>query len=763
MARGSNHTAGGTPRRASHDAVPLISAQDSSQDVFVGSGSTLNIDRCATPPAGEAGVAAASYGPAAIALTDEAVVKSSNWSDDLDLKKPRRPAALARQPSLAVSLSAAAASEGPSQEARVVREYTKKVLHMGIGFCLLFTAFSTSQGFLTTMYPNSGSYSISIVWSFYGMFSLLAPMIGNMIGYRNAIALGVVGYFLMVLSMQFHNDGLILVVSCICGIGAALTWINQGIWLALLTTRVGTQYVGHFTGMFFMIVNVNGIVGNILSIVILKMGVSTTLLLWVLLAIGCLGVGVIATADSLNHLIPSKTAPAAGPPAPSASAPSPLRKSTLSRSSANMTQSQHFRGVPMRRMSSHVSMRSISGTRPPAPGPPVIAQEDATSLSGQVMGLIRVALMRKTLWLWPTIWLQGANSAFTYNLLPKLLPGKEAAEVPMMFLVWGCIGVVLALLNGKVYDRFGNRPLAVMIGCCGFVGYTLLTLVLTGRVPALLTLMFCCGLLSAIDVTTSSIINFDFSNNYEKGPQTSAGFGFYRFLLCIAGACSSLLAANTSRYFMLSYVSAIIVVAVAAYLLGGKDMTRPDSAEAEPPRSQHHAANTVIGGRVASRAASMIFLPAEVLAACDDPLNMEITVPAHVPVSASFAFLEDHAEEEDEDAVDGRERPLRYGSPYEAVAAGAAATSPSTAPGLGKRPTLRSSSQLPMTRQTSNWAFASAVGSTAYRSADGANTAASTAAVLPGVPSSAGRDMDMELTAPAASNPWSGTGLSNSP
>ena len=72
------------------------------------------------------------------------------------------------------------------------------------------------------------------------------------------------------------------------GFGGGLLWIHQGIWLTHLSEASGAN--GYFTGLFFLVFNVNAVVGNVIVLGASAAHLSIHTLLLIMTIIASVGV-----------------------------------------------------------------------------------------------------------------------------------------------------------------------------------------------------------------------------------------------------------------------------------------------------------------------------------------------------------------------------------------------------------------------------------------------------------------------------------------
>ncbi|KAI9032034.1 hypothetical protein DFJ74DRAFT_320338 [Hyaloraphidium curvatum] len=187
--------------------------------------------------------------------------------------------------------------------------------HLGAAFCLLFLAYGIVQAFLTTLFPDDGFFSLALIYGFFGVASLLAPTLSSLppLGgdSRLAMVVGASLYVLFMVSVGVKNSAFLLASSATMGIGAALLWVNQGVFLGSVARKnAGVQdgeadsadqaiqkAVSTANGTFWALFNVSGILGNSIGLAILGSGSSTDVMVWTFVGISVVALVLLFLAD----------------------------------------------------------------------------------------------------------------------------------------------------------------------------------------------------------------------------------------------------------------------------------------------------------------------------------------------------------------------------------------------------------------------------------------------------------------------------------
>lgn len=195
-----------------------------------------------------------------------------------------------------------------------------KTIFFGICFLCLFTTYNLSQGYLTTIFQGQGFIFIALIYFPYSFTSLISAWIGKRIGLKAVLLIGSSTYVIWTLVITTSVYPLIVTVALINGLGCSLLWVHEGIWLSYLiksdlvsqllvnlsTTTSSSQHLedgyqsfdddltrvpnaliyeskesnesikprksrdGTLNGLFFGIYNFSGIIGNIVTMILVQ-------------------------------------------------------------------------------------------------------------------------------------------------------------------------------------------------------------------------------------------------------------------------------------------------------------------------------------------------------------------------------------------------------------------------------------------------------------------------------------------------------------
>jgi MFS family permease len=163
------------------------------------------------------------------------------------------------------------------------------VIILGVSFCTFFTAFNTTQGFITSIKKDVGFWSLAVLYFFFAVFNLFSPAVVARTGPLVALILGAVTYSIFVLACCFNNSPLLIAAAVLIGWGASTLWTAHGQFL----TDIAGSDLGLYSGIFFAIFQTSGIVGNVITGILFGLDVSVFWVFFILFIISIVGVGML--------------------------------------------------------------------------------------------------------------------------------------------------------------------------------------------------------------------------------------------------------------------------------------------------------------------------------------------------------------------------------------------------------------------------------------------------------------------------------------
>lgn len=170
-------------------------------------------------------------------------------------------------------------------------------------FLLIFLAYGAAQNLESTINTEDdlGTISLGILYSSFTFFSLVASFVVQALGSKNSLVLGTTGYWLFIAANLKPTWYTMVPASLYLGFAASIIWVGQGTYLTSTARSHANDYnvhegtvIGHFNGEFWGMFASHQLIGNLISLALLKDGTGgstsgTTLLFIVFLCSMTLG------------------------------------------------------------------------------------------------------------------------------------------------------------------------------------------------------------------------------------------------------------------------------------------------------------------------------------------------------------------------------------------------------------------------------------------------------------------------------------------
>ena len=145
-------------------------------------------------------------------------------------------------------------------------------------YIFIFSGYYLTTSFLNILYPNYAFISFAIFYAVYGLGSLFAGYIIEKIGFKPLLFLSCITFCIFVGFTGSNIVSLLLIGSFIAGLGNAIVWLIQGVFLE-----------DKEMANFYMLFNVNIVLGNLLGMSILLIGLSSQIMILSMLVLTGLG------------------------------------------------------------------------------------------------------------------------------------------------------------------------------------------------------------------------------------------------------------------------------------------------------------------------------------------------------------------------------------------------------------------------------------------------------------------------------------------
>lgn len=163
-----------------------------------------------------------------------------------------------------------------------MKHVSKEIKLLAIIFFLVFFSYNGAQQYITTFFssigaPQSGFYSLIIVYLFFTLSYPLSSIFISKYGSKKAMATGIIFYTLFIVALATKSVTLIYLSSIALGIAASLLWTGQSSFLIQATEEKsrGSQ-AGFFSTIFFLGASIGVL---LLGFIISRFSYSTSFIL----------------------------------------------------------------------------------------------------------------------------------------------------------------------------------------------------------------------------------------------------------------------------------------------------------------------------------------------------------------------------------------------------------------------------------------------------------------------------------------------------
>ncbi|KAL5716638.1 hypothetical protein ACHQM5_009774 [Ranunculus cassubicifolius] len=183
------------------------------------------------------------------------------------------------------------------------KNHTKDVHILSCAFLLVFLAYGAAQNLQSTVNTegNLGTTSLGILYVSFTIFSFVASSVVRQLGSKNALILGTTGYWLFIAANLKPSWYTMVPAAVYLGFAASIIWVGMGTYLTSTARSHAKDYelhegtiLGNFNGEFWGLFASHQLIGNLISLALLRDGkgggtTGTTLLFVVFLVSMTLG------------------------------------------------------------------------------------------------------------------------------------------------------------------------------------------------------------------------------------------------------------------------------------------------------------------------------------------------------------------------------------------------------------------------------------------------------------------------------------------
>ncbi|CAF4725036.1 unnamed protein product [Rotaria socialis] len=172
------------------------------------------------------------------------------------------------------------------------------ITHLSVSFFFIFTSYSVAQTFQTSSdYAKSGAFAIGIIYLLICVSNAgLSAYIIRLLGVRLTLILSSITYALFIACNIRYNIWSLYICAFLLGFGAALLWTAQGVYVTISTNKheqinnlVQSSTRGFMNGMFFGVLQLNQIVGNLIASFLFRLKFDQWILFTIMTVISGLG------------------------------------------------------------------------------------------------------------------------------------------------------------------------------------------------------------------------------------------------------------------------------------------------------------------------------------------------------------------------------------------------------------------------------------------------------------------------------------------
>ncbi|TVU49686.1 hypothetical protein EJB05_01012, partial [Eragrostis curvula] len=161
------------------------------------------------------------------------------------------------------------------------RSHAADVHLLSAAFLFVFSAYSAAQNLESTINSEGdlGTVSLGILYTSFTLFAVVASPVVTRLGPKRALVVGTSGYVLFILANLVPSWYTMVPASLYLGFCASIIWVGQGTYLTSASLNhardnnllEGTT-LGNFNGEFWGIMASTQVIGNLLSLALLRNG-----------------------------------------------------------------------------------------------------------------------------------------------------------------------------------------------------------------------------------------------------------------------------------------------------------------------------------------------------------------------------------------------------------------------------------------------------------------------------------------------------------
>ncbi|UJR24944.1 hypothetical protein I4U23_006308 [Adineta vaga] len=172
------------------------------------------------------------------------------------------------------------------------------IIHLSFSFVLIFISYGVTQLFQTSSnYSKDGAFAVGIIYIVFCLANLALPSyVIELLGIRLTLILSSLTYVLFIAANIKYNQWTLYISAFLLGIGAALLWTAQGVYVTIATNKheqvndlVPSSTRGLMNGIFLGFFSLNQTFGSLLVSVLFYWKLQEWIIFTVMTAIAGLG------------------------------------------------------------------------------------------------------------------------------------------------------------------------------------------------------------------------------------------------------------------------------------------------------------------------------------------------------------------------------------------------------------------------------------------------------------------------------------------
>ena len=182
--------------------------------------------------------------------------------------------------------------------AKTDRSNVLAIIHLAISFVFIFMSFFVAQTFQTSSdHPQDGAIAVGIVYFVFCLSNFfLSSFLTKVFGVKLTLILSSLTYGFFIGSNIYFNRWILFISSFLVGLGAALLWTAQGVYVTVSTTNheqinhlPSSSTRGFLNGIFFGIFALSLAIGNLIAAYLFRLQLAQWMIFTIMTAIAAIG------------------------------------------------------------------------------------------------------------------------------------------------------------------------------------------------------------------------------------------------------------------------------------------------------------------------------------------------------------------------------------------------------------------------------------------------------------------------------------------